>query len=55
MFTRAIADQGEEGNDKKRQDRELEKLRQLDPALAKEMEEYRRNYEGGLMAEPIEQ
>lgn len=46
---------GEEGKDKKTQDRELEKLRQLDPALAKEMEVYRKNYEGGLIAEPIKQ
>ncbi|HEX7296869.1 MAG TPA: tetratricopeptide repeat protein, partial [Pyrinomonadaceae bacterium] len=32
---------------------ELLKLRQLDPALAKEMEEYRKTYEGGLIASPV--
>jgi superkiller protein 3 len=41
------------GKDKKKLDRELAKLRQLDPALAKEMEEYRRTYEGGLIGTPI--
>jgi tetratricopeptide (TPR) repeat protein len=46
---------GEDGKDKKTQDRELEKLRLLDPGLAKEMEAYRKNYEGGLIAEPIKQ
>lgn len=44
---------GEDGKDKKTQDRELEKLRLLDPALAKEMQVYRKNYEGGLVAEPL--
>jgi len=41
------------GKDKKKLDHELAKLRQLDPALAKEMEEYRRTYEYGLIAEPL--
>jgi len=41
------------GKDKKKLDQELAKLRQLDPALAKEMEEYRRTYEGGLIAAPV--
>jgi tetratricopeptide (TPR) repeat protein len=41
------------GKDKKKLDGELAMLRQLDPALAKEMEEYRRTYEGGLIGEPI--
>ena len=32
---------------------ELTKLRQLDASLAKEMEEYRRTYEGALIASPL--
>lgn len=36
----------------KKLNRELAKLRQLDPKLAKEMEDYRKNYEGGLIAYP---
>ena len=39
--------------EKKNVDRELVKLRQLDPALAREMEEYRKNYTGGLTGTPI--
>jgi hypothetical protein len=34
-------------------DSELTKLRQLDALLAKEMEEYRKTYEGGLIASPL--
>jgi tetratricopeptide (TPR) repeat protein len=41
------------GKDKKRLNRELAKLRQLDPALAKEMEEYSKTYEGGLIGAPV--
>jgi cytochrome c-type biogenesis protein CcmH/NrfG len=41
------------GKDKKKLDRELAKLRQLDPALAKEMEEYSKTYEGGLIGAPV--
>jgi superkiller protein 3 len=41
------------GKDDKKLKQELVKLRQLDPALAKEMEEYSRTYEGGLIGEPI--
>lgn len=41
------------GNDDKKLKRELANLRQLDPALAKEMEEYIRTYEGGLIGTPI--
>lgn len=41
------------GKDKKKLGHELAKLRQLDPALAKEMEEYGRTYEGGLIAAPV--
>ena len=41
------------GKDKKKLDREIAKLRQLDPALAKEMEEYRKTYEGGLIGTPV--
>ena len=39
--------------EKKNVDRELVKLRRLDPALAREMEEYRKNYTGGLTGTPI--
>ena len=41
------------GKDKKKLDREIAKLRQLDPALAKEMEEYSKTYEGGLIGAPV--
>jgi tetratricopeptide (TPR) repeat protein len=41
------------GKDDKKLKQELAKLRQLDPALAKEMEEYRRTYEGGLIGTPL--
>ena len=41
------------GKDDKKLKQELAKLRQLDPALAKEMEDYRRTYEGGLIGTPI--
>ena len=41
------------GKDKKKLDREIAKLRQLDPTLAKEMEEYRKTYEGGLIEAPV--
>lgn len=34
-------------------DQELEKLRQMDPKLATELEEYRRTYSGGLRALPV--
>lgn len=40
------------GQDKKKLDREIAKLRQLDPALANEMEQYRKTYQGGLIAMP---
>jgi hypothetical protein len=33
-------------------DEELTKLRQLDAALAAEMEEYRKNYSGGIRVGP---
>jgi len=39
--------------DDKNLDYELRKLRQLDVLLAKEMEEYRKTYEGGLIASPL--
>ena len=39
--------------DDKNLDRELTKLRSLDASLAKEMEEYRKTYEGGLIASPL--
>jgi len=39
--------------DDKNLDYELMKLRQLDVLLAKEMEEYRKTYEGGLIASPL--
>jgi protein O-GlcNAc transferase len=39
--------------DDKNLDYELTKLRQLDVLLAKEMEEYRKTYEGGLIASPF--
>jgi len=41
------------GKDKKKLDQELAKLRQLDPALAAEMEQYRKTYQGGLVGTPI--
>ncbi len=34
-------------------DQELKKLQQLDPVLAKEMEEYRKKYVGGLTGTPV--
>ena len=34
-------------------DKEMAKLRKLDPKLATEMEEYRKNYEGGLIGVPV--
>jgi cytochrome c-type biogenesis protein CcmH/NrfG len=40
-------------NENKTVDEELKKLRKLDPALAKEMEEYRKNYVGGLSGTPV--
>jgi len=46
--------QGVDGSkdEKKIVDRELEKLRQLDSALAAEMDEYRKKYVSGLIADP---
>lgn len=41
------------GKDKSLMDREIAKLRQLDPKLADEMESYRKNYHGGLIASPV--
>jgi len=41
------------GKDDKKLKQELAKLRQLDPVMAKEMDEYSKTYEGGLIAEPI--
>jgi tetratricopeptide (TPR) repeat protein len=41
------------GKDDKTLKQELAKLRQLDPALAKEMDEYSKTYEGGLVGTPI--
>jgi hypothetical protein len=41
------------GKDKSLMDREIAKLRQLDPKLADEMELYRKNYHGGLIASPV--
>jgi tetratricopeptide (TPR) repeat protein len=42
------------GRDDKKVTQELAKLRKLDVALAKEMEEYRKSYEGGLVGTPID-
>jgi superkiller protein 3 len=39
--------------DKKKVDQELAKLRRLDAALAAELEEYRKNYFGGLRGTPV--
>jgi tetratricopeptide (TPR) repeat protein len=39
-------------NKKKNVDEELAKLRRLDPKLADEMEEYRKNYSGGIRGGP---
>jgi tetratricopeptide (TPR) repeat protein len=39
--------------DDKKLDYEITKLRQLDALLAKEMEEYRKTYQGGLIASPL--
>lgn len=45
---------GDTGKDKKKVDQELAKLRQLDPKLAAEMEQYRKTYDGGgLVGTPI--
>jgi tetratricopeptide (TPR) repeat protein len=41
-------------DDDKKLKQELAKLRQLDPALAKEMEEYSKKYEGGIVGTPID-
>lgn len=41
------------GDETKIVNRELAKLRVLDPALAKEMDEYRKTYVSGLIAEPV--
>ena len=41
------------GKDDKKLKQELAKLRRLDPALAKEMEEYSKTYEGGIIGTPI--
>ena len=42
-------------DEKKNVDRELAKLRQLDPKLADELEEYRKEYRGGItIAEPLD-
>jgi tetratricopeptide (TPR) repeat protein len=41
-------------DDDKKLKQELAKLRQLDPALAKEMEEYSKRYEGGIIGTPID-
>ena len=38
---------------KKAVDEELEKLRKIDPKLAAEMEEYRKNYSGGIKTAPL--
>lgn len=40
-------------NKNKNVDEELAKLRKLDPKLAREMEEYRKTYSGGLISAPI--
>jgi hypothetical protein len=34
-------------------DQELAKRRQMDPKLARELEEYRKNYRGGIFAAPV--
>ena len=45
---------GDTGKDKKKMDQELAKLRQLDPKLAAEMEQYRKTYDGGgLIGTPL--
>ena len=41
------------GKDDKKLKQELANLRQLDPALAKEMDEYRKTYEGRLIGTTI--
>jgi tetratricopeptide (TPR) repeat protein len=41
------------GKEKKVLDEEMAKLRKLDPKLANELEEYRKNYHGGLIASPV--
>lgn len=41
------------GDGDKKLKQEIAKLRKLDPALAKEMEEYSRTYEGGLVGTPV--
>lgn len=40
-------------SENKNVDEELVKLRKLDPKLAKEMEEYRKTYSGGLRSSPV--
>ena len=47
--------QGVEGSkdEKKTVDRELVKLRQLNPKLADELEDYRKKYVGGLVGSPV--
>ena len=41
------------GKEKKVLDEEMAKLRKLDPKLATELEECRKNYKGGLIASPV--
>src|SRR4030095_2299574 len=49
-----IHDMDDMGKDKKKVDQELAKLRQLDPKLAAEMDQYRKTYDGGgLIGTPI--
>ena len=40
-------------DDDKKLKQEIAKLRKLDPALAKELEEYSKTYEGGLVGTPV--
>jgi tetratricopeptide (TPR) repeat protein len=42
------------GKEKKILDGEIARLRKLDPKLAGEMEEYRKNYQGGIITSPVE-
>ena len=39
--------------EKKIVDEEMAKLRKLDPKLADELEEYRKNYKGGIAGSPV--
>lgn len=39
--------------EKKVLDEEMAKLRKLDPKLANDLEEYRKNYKGGIIASPV--